>query len=196
MARKAQINRKTKETDIMLNLNLDGRGIYDIRTSIPFLDHMLSLFAKHGLFDLKIKARGDIEIDYHHTVEDIGICLGDAVKKALGAKAGIKRYGTAFVPMDEAIASVSMDISDRPYLVYKVAMPKKSKIKNFEADLIEDFLQAIVNRSGMTLHVSVPYGRNIHHMIEALFKALGRALREATTVDPRIKGVMSTKGRL
>ena len=195
MARKAQINRKTKETDIMLNLNLDGRGIYDIRTSIPFLDHMLSLFAKHGLFDLKIKARGDIEIDYHHTVEDIGICLGDAVKKALGAKAGIKRYGTAFVPMDEAIASVSMDISDRPYLVYKVAMPKKSKIKNFEADLIEDFLQAIVNRSGMTLHVSVPYGRNIHHMIEALFKALGRALREATTVDPRIKGVMSTKGR-
>ena len=196
MARKAQINRKTKETDIMLNLNLDGRGIYDIRTSIPFLDHMLSLFAKHGLFDLKIKARGDIEIDYHHTVEDIGICLGDAVKKALGAKAGIKRYGTAFVPMDEAIASVSMDISDRPYLVYKVAMPKKSKIKNFEADLIEDFLQAIVNRSGMTLHVSVPYGRNIHHIVEAIFKAFGRALREAATVDPRIKGVMSTKGTL
>ena len=196
MARKAQINRKTKETDIMLNLNLDGRGIYDIRTSIPFLDHMLSLFAKHGLFDLKIKARGDIEIDYHPTVEDIGICLGDAVKKALGAKAGIKRYGTAFVPMDEAIASVSMDISDRPYLVYKVAMPKKSKIKNFEADLIEDFLQAIVNRSGMTLHVSVPYGRNIHHIVEAIFKAFGRALREAATVDPRIKGVMSTKGRL
>ena len=196
MARKAQINRKTKETDITLNLNLDGRGIYDIRTSIPFLDHMLSLFAKHGLFDLKIKARGDIEIDYHHTVEDIGICLGDAVKKALGAKAGIKRYGTAFVPMDEAIASVSMDISDRPYLVYKVAMPKKSKIKNFEADLIEDFLQAIVNRSGMTLHVSVPYGRNIHHIVEAIFKAFGRALREAATVDPRIKGVMSTKGRL
>jgi len=196
MARKAQINRKTEETDITLNLNLDGRGIYDIRTSIPFLDHMLSLFAKHGLFDLKIKARGDIEIDYHHTVEDIGICLGDAVKKALGAKAGIKRYGTAFVPMDEAIASVSMDISDRPYLVYKVAMPKKSKIKNFEADLIEDFLQAIVNRSSMTLHVSVPYGRNIHHIVEAIFKAFGRALREAATVDPRIKGVMSTKGRL
>lgn len=196
MARKAQINRKTKETDIMLNLNLDGRGIYDIRTAIPFLDHMLSLFAKHGLFDLKIKARGDIEIDYHHTVEDIGICLGDAVKKALGAKAGIKRYGAAFVPMDEAIASVSMDISDRPYLIYKVAMPKKSKIKNFEADLIEDFLQALVNRSGMTLHVSVPYGRNIHHMVEAVFKAFGRALREAATVDPRIKGVMSTKGKL
>lgn len=196
MARKAQINRKTKETDVMLNLNLDGRGIYDIRTSIPFLDHMLSLFAKHGLFDLKIKARGDIEIDYHHTVEDIGICLGDAVKKALGDKAGIKRYGAAFVPMDEAIASVSMDISDRPYLAYKVAMPKKSKIKNFEADLIEDFLQALVNRSGMTLHVSVPYGRNIHHIVEAVFKAFGRALREAATVDPRIKGVMSTKGKL
>ena len=196
MFRKAQVIRKTKETDIILNLNLDGKGVYDIRTSIPFLDHMLSLFARHGLFDLKIKAKGDIEIDYHHTVEDIGICLGDALKKALGTKAGIKRYGDATVPMDEAVASAAIDISDRPYLVYKAALPKKSKIKNFDADLVEDFLQAVVSRSGITLHVTVPYGRNIHHIIEAVFKAIARALSDAVRLDSRIKGVMSTKGRL
>ena len=196
MFRKAQVIRKTKETDIILNLNLDGKGIYDIRTSIPFLDHMLSLFARHGLFDLKIKAKGDIEIDYHHTVEDIGICLGDALKKALGTKAGIKRYGDATVPMDEAVASAAIDISDRPYLVYKAALPKKSKIKNFDADLVEDFLHAVVSRSGITLHVTAPYGRNIHHIIEAVFKAIARALSDAVRLDPRIKGVMSTKGRL
>lgn len=196
MSRKTQIMRKTKETDIKLNLNLDGRGVYDIETSMPFLDHMLSLFARHGLFDLKIKARGDIEIDYHHTVEDIGICLGDALKKALGNKAGIKRYGSATVPMDEAIASVAVDISDRPYLVYRVALPKKSKIKNFDVDLIEDFLHAVAGRSGITLHVSAPYGRNVHHIIEAVFKAMGRALSQAIEIDARIKGVMSTKGKL
>jgi len=196
MSRKAQIIRKTKETDITVSLNLDGQGVYDIKTSIPFLDHMLSLFTKHGLIDLKIKAKGDIEIDYHHTVEDIGICLGDALKKTLGNKKGIKRYGNVTVPMDEAIASVTLDISERPYLVYKVVLPKKSKIKNFDADLVEDFLQAFVSRSGVTLHIAVPYGRNIHHIIEAIFKALGRALSEAVRVDPRIKGVMSTKGRL
>ncbi|MBI3397945.1 MAG: imidazoleglycerol-phosphate dehydratase HisB [Deltaproteobacteria bacterium] len=196
MPRKAQIVRKTKETDITLNLNLDGKGMYTIDTSIPFLDHMLSLFTKHGLFDLKIKAKGDIEIDYHHTVEDIGICLGDALKKALGNKVGIKRYGSAVVPMDEAIASTTLDISDRPYLVYKVILPKKVKIKNFDPDLMEDFLQAVVNRSGITLHIGVPYGRNMHHIIEAIFKAFGRALKEAVTIDPRIKGVMSTKGKL
>jgi len=196
MFRKAQVIRKTKETDIILNLNLDGKGVYDIRTSIPFLDHMLSLFARHGLFDLKIKAKGDIEIDYHHTVEDIGICLGDALKKALGTKAGIKRYGDATVPMDEAVASAAIDISDRPYLVYKAALPKKSKIKNFDADLVEDFLQAVVSRSGITLHVTAPYGRNIHHIIEAVFKAIARALSDAVRLDSRIKGVMSTKGRL
>ena len=196
MSRKAQIIRKTKETDITVSLNLDGQGVYDIKTSIPFLDHMLSLFTKHGLIDLKIKAKGDIEIDYHHMVEDVGICMGDALKKALGNKKGIKRYGNVTVPMDEAIASVTLDISERPYLVYKVILPKKSKIKNFDADLVEDFLQAFVSRSGVTLHIAVPYGRNIHHIIEAIFKALGRALSEAVRVDPRIKGVMSTKGRL
>lgn len=196
MPRKIQVARKTKETDISLFLNLDGKGSYDIDTSMPFLDHMLSLFAKHGLFDLKIKAKGDIEIDYHHTVEDVGICLGDALKKALGDKAGIKRYGNATVPMDEAIASAAIDISERPYLVYKAAPPKKSRIKNFDADLVEDFFQAVVSKSGITLHVSVPYGRNIHHIIEAVFKAFGRALSEAVRIDARIKGVMSTKGRL
>lgn len=196
MPRKTQVVRKTKETDIVISLNLDGKGIYDIRTSIPFLDHMLTLFARHGLFDLKIKAKGDIEIDYHHTVEDVGICLGDALKKALGSKIGIKRYGSATVPMDEAVAFVAIDISERPYLVYKVVLPKKSKIKNFDADLVEDFFQALVSKSGITLHVSAPYGRNIHHIIEAVFKAFGRALKDAASIDPRIKGVMSTKGRL
>ncbi len=196
MTRKAQVVRKTKETDITLSLNLDGKGIYDVRTSIPFLDHMLSLFTRHGLFDLKINAKGDIEIDYHHTVEDVGICLGDALKKALGGKTGIKRYGSATVPMDEAIASAAIDISERPYLVYKTTLPRKGKIKNFDADLIEDFFQAVVSRSGITLHVSAPYGRNIHHIIEAVFKAFGRALCEAVRIDARIKGVMSTKGRL
>ncbi|HBO84771.1 MAG: imidazoleglycerol-phosphate dehydratase [Deltaproteobacteria bacterium GWC2_42_11] len=196
MPRKAKINRKTKETDISLELNLDGRGVYNIKTPIPFLDHMLSLFARHGLFDLKVKAKGDIDIDYHHTVEDTGICLGDAVKKALGNKKGIKRYGSAAVPMDEAIASVSIDISDRPYLAYKVILPKKAKIKDFDADLAEDFFQAFANRSGMTLHINVPYGRNIHHMIEAIFKAFGRALSEAASINPKIKGIMSTKGKL
>lgn len=196
MARKSKIKRKTQETDIMLDLNLDGKGNYDISTSIPFLDHMLSLFAKHGLFDLKIKAKGDVAVDYHHTVEDVGICLGEALNKALGDKKGIRRYGSIAVPMDEALSSVSLDISDRPYLVYKVNFPKKARIKNFDPDLIEDFLQAFVNRSGITLHINVPYGRNIHHMIEAIFKALGRALSDAVRLDPRIKGVMSTKGRL
>ncbi len=196
MARKSKIKRKTQETDIILDLNLDGKGNYDISTSIPFLDHMLSLFAKHGLFDLKIKAKGDVDVDYHHTVEDVGICLGEALNKALGDKKGIRRYGSIAVPMDEALSSVSLDISDRPYLVYKVNFPKKARIKNFDPDLIEDFLQAFVNRSGITLHINVPYGRNIHHMIEAIFKALGRALSDAVRLDPRIKGVMSTKGRL
>ncbi len=196
MPRKTKVIRKTKETDITLELNLDGKGAYDIKTPLPFLDHMLSLFAKHGLFDLKIKAKGDVDVDYHHTVEDIGICLGDALKKALEDKKGIQRYGFASVPMDEAIACASLDISDRPYLVYKIALPKKAKIKDFDADLVEDFLQAFVSKSGITLHVNVPYGRNIHHMIEAVFKAVGRALKEAVKINPKIKGVMSTKGRL
>lgn len=194
--RKARISRKTKETDIRLALNLDGTGAYSIDTSIPFLDHMLSLMCKHGLFDMKLRAKGDLDIDYHHTVEDTGIVFGTTLKQALKDMKGISRYGQASVPMDEALASVSLDISGRPYLVYTVAFPKRSKIKNFDADLIEDLLQAFVSNAGITLHVVVHYGRNTHHIIEAIFKALGRALRQAITVDPRVKGVPSTKGRL
>jgi imidazoleglycerol-phosphate dehydratase len=194
--RKARIQRKTKETDVQVAINLDGRGDYTIDTSMPFLDHMLSLLSKHGLFDLKIKAKGDIDVDYHHTVEDIGIVFGKAVKQALGSMRGIARYGHATVPMDEALASVSIDISGRPYLVYKVEFSKRSKIKNFDSDLIEDFLQAFVSNSSITLHVGLPYGRNTHHIIEAIFKALGRALSQAVKIDPRVKGVPSTKQRL
>ncbi|MBE0426561.1 MAG: imidazoleglycerol-phosphate dehydratase HisB [Nitrospirae bacterium] len=191
--RSAKVDRKTNETDIKVTLNLDGEGKYTIDTSIPFLDHMLSLMCKHGLFDMKIKAKGDLEVDYHHTVEDTGIVLGKAFKQALGNMKGISRYGQASVPMDEALASVSLDISGRPYLVYKVEFPKRSKIKNFDPDLVEDFLQAFASNSSITLHVASPYGRNTHHIIEAIFKALGRALRQAVAIDPRVKGVPSTK---
>jgi len=194
--RKAAIGRKTKETDISIDINLDGSGKYAINTSIPFLDHMLTLMCRHGLLDLKIRAKGDIEIDYHHTVEDTGITLGKAFRQALGDMKGICRYGMASVPMDEALASVCLDISGRPFLVYKVEFPKKSKLKEFDPDLIEDFLQAFVSAAGITLHVLVPYGRNTHHIIEAVFKALGRALRQASTIDSRVKGVPSTKGTL
>lgn len=194
--RKTKVERKTKETDIAVEINLDGSGNYSINTSIPFLDHMLSLMCRHGLFDAKLKAKGDIEIDYHHTVEDVGIVLGKAIKQALGDMKGISRYGQASVPMDEALASVSLDISGRPYLVYKVEFPKKSKLKDFDPDLIEDFLQAFVSNSSITLHINVLYGRNTHHIIEAIFKGLGRALRQAVTIDPRIKGLPTTKGKL
>lgn len=192
----AEIKRKTKETDITLKINLDGKGQFSIDTSIPFLDHMLSLMSKHGLIDMRLRAKGDIAIDYHHTVEDIGLVIGKAIKDALSDMLGIRRYGNASVPMDEALASISIDISGRPYLLYKVALPKRSKIKNFDADLIEDFLQALISQAGITLHVSVPYGRNTHHIIEAVFKALGMALREAVSIDERVKGVPSTKGRI
>ncbi|GAB4388770.1 MAG: imidazoleglycerol-phosphate dehydratase HisB [Thermodesulfovibrionales bacterium] len=194
--RKAKLKRKTKETDISLELDLDGRGRYSVDTSVAFLDHMLSLMCKHGLLDMKLEARGDIEVDYHHTVEDVGIVLGSAMRKALGEMKGIRRYGSATVPMDEALASVSVDISGRPYLVYRVAFSKKARIKNFDPDLVEDFLQALVSAGGFTLHVNVPYGRNTHHIVEAVFKALGRAVREAASLDPRVEGVPSTKGKI
>ncbi len=194
--RKTRIERKTKETEIKVEVNLDGTGSYHVGTSIPFLDHMLSLMCRHGLLDLTIKAKGDTEIDDHHTVEDTGIVLGKAVKQALGDMKGINRYGQASVVMDESLASVSLDISGRPYLVYRVEFPKKTKLKGFDPDLIEDFLHAFVSHAGITLHVGVPYGRNTHHIIEAVFKALGRALRQAVEIDPRVKGVPSTKGML
>jgi imidazoleglycerol-phosphate dehydratase len=194
--RKASIERKTKETDIKLTINLDGKGQYSINTSIPFFDHMLSLMCKHGIFDMRLKAKGDIDIDFHHTVEDIGIVLGKAIKQALGEMKGISRFGQATVPMDEALASVNIDISGRPFLVYRVSFPKKSKIKSFDPDLIEDFLQALASNSGITIHVEAPYGRNTHHIIEAVFKALGKALRNAVSIDPRMKGLPTTKGQL
>jgi imidazoleglycerol-phosphate dehydratase len=191
--RTARVDRKTKETDIKTEINLDGEGKYSVNTSIPFLDHMLSLMSKHGLFDLKIRAKGDIDIDDHHTVEDVGITLGKALRQALGDMKGITRYGQASVPMDEALAEVRLDISGRPYLIYKVEFPKRSKIKDFDPDLIEDFLQAFVSNGSITLHVQSHYGRNTHHIIEAIFKALGRALKQAVAIDPRVKGVPSTK---
>lgn len=194
--RKSKVQRKTKETAISMELNLDGRGRYSLKSPIPFLDHMLSLLCKHGLFDMTLRATGDVEVDYHHTVEDIGIVLGKALKQSLGTMEGIERYGHALLPMDEALATLSLDISGRPYLVYKVTLPKKARIKDFEVDLVEDFLQAFTSQSGITLHVNVPYGRNIHHIIEAVFKGLGRALREAVSIDPRVKGLPTTKGKL
>lgn len=194
--RKSAIKRKTKETNVSIRLNLDGKGAHQIETSIPFLDHMLSLMSMHGLLDLKLKAVGDVEVDFHHTVEDVGIVLGKALREALGEMQGITRYGTASVPMDEALAEVSLDISGRPYLVYNINIPKRSKIRNFDVDLVEDFLRAFVSKSGITLHINVPYGRNAHHIVEAAFKGLGRALRVAVALDKRIKGVPSTKGTL
>jgi len=194
--RKGNVERKTKETDIKVAINLDGAGTYAIGTTIPFLDHMLSLMSKHGLFDLNVRAKGDTDIDDHHTVEDAGIALGKALKQALGDMKGIARYGQASVPMDETLAAVSLDISGRSYLVYRVEFPKKSKLREFDPDLIEDFMQAFAANAGITLHISVAYGRNTHHIIEAIFKALGRALRQAVAIDPRVKGIPSTKGKL
>jgi imidazoleglycerol-phosphate dehydratase len=194
--RKAKVARKTKETDITVELNLDGTGTYKVSTGIPFMDHMLELMAKHGLMDLKLRAKGDLHIDDHHTVEDVGLALGECIKSALGDMKGIRRYGASSVPMDEALANVALDISGRPYLVYNVCYPKRSKIKAFDVDLVADFMHALVSKSGTTLHINVPYGRNTHHMVEGVFKALGRALREAVEKDPRVKGVPSTKGKL
>ena len=195
MGRKVKISRTTKETGIKLDLNLDGLGKHKISTSIPFLDHMLSLLAAHGLFDLMIQARGDTAVDFHHTVEDIGICLGSALKQALGGKEGVRRYGSAFVPMDESLASVHVDLSGRPHLVYHVPL-RKRKIGDFDTELVKEFFQALVNNAAITLHAQVAYGNNGHHMVESLFKACGRALRQAVSKDEKVRGVPSTKGRL
>ncbi|MSM40434.1 MAG: imidazoleglycerol-phosphate dehydratase HisB [Geobacter sp.] len=195
MARTAAIERVTKETRIKLSIDLDGTGAAKVCTSVPFLDHMLDLFARHGLFDLEVEASGDIDIDFHHTVEDIGIVLGQAIRQALGDKKGIRRYGQATVPMDETLASVATDLSGRPYLVYHVSLPKV-KIGEFDVELAREFFQALVNNLGANLHVNVMYGDNVHHILEACFKATARALDMATQVDPRIEGVMSTKGKL
>ena len=193
--RSVKVTRATKETDIKVQLTLEGKGKSAVKTGIPFVDHMLTLMAAHGFFDLTVDAKGDVEIDEHHTVEDVGIVLGEAFDKALGDRKGIKRYGRGVVPMDEALASVVIDFSNRPFLVYHVNL-KRGTAGRFDAQIIEEFFRAFVNRSGSTLHINVMYGDNTHHIIEAVFKALGQALDEATTLDSRITKVRSTKGIL
>lgn len=195
MSRIASIERNTNETQIKLELQVDGEGKAKIQTPVPFLNHMLDLWTKHGVFDLTIEANGDVDIDDHHTTEDIGICLGIALKDALGDKKGIKRYGNAFVPMDETLAQVVVDLSNRPHLEYRAELPS-AKVGTFDTELVHEFLWKFALEARINLHVIVHYGTNTHHIIEAIFKALARALDEATTVDPRIKGVPSTKGML
>lgn len=193
--RTAKLKRKTKETDIAIDLNLDGKGNYDINTSIHFLDHMLNLCAFHGLMDMKIRATGDIEVDYHHLMEDLGITLGEAIKKAVGDKKGIKRYGEATIPMDESLARVVIDLSGRPYLVYKVK-PLRGNLRGLETSLFEDFFRSLSNHSLMNLHIVVEYGKDLHHIFEAIFKAFGRALKDAVSIDSRVKRLPTTKGKL
>lgn len=195
MERIATVDRKTNETNIQLSLGIDGEGFSELETGVPFLTHMLDLFAKHGQFDLKVDAKGDIEVDDHHTTEDIGICLGQALREALGDKRGIKRYGNAFVPMDEALAQVVVDLSNRPHLELRGEFPSQ-KVGTFDTELVHEFLWKFALEARMNLHVVVHYGKNTHHIIEAIFKAMARALDEATTIDPRVKGIPSSKGML
>lgn len=196
MDRKSVVSRQTLETQIQLEINLDGQGTVEVDTGIPFFDHMLSMVGKHGLIDLKIVAKGDLEIDGHHTVEDVGISLGQAFKEALGDKKGIKRYGYSIMPMDEALALVTLDISGRPYLVYDVDLPVEM-IGTYDSVLTVEFLQAFVTNAGITMHVKMFAGRNAHHMVEAIFKGLAKALMEAVEINPRAAGAIpSTKGML
>lgn len=193
--RKAVVDRKTKETQIRIELSVDGAGVVDLHTGVPFLDHMLTLFAVHGFFDITLHAEGDLEIDAHHTVEDIGICMGEALSRALGERKSIRRYGHAMVPMDEACARAVLDISNRPYLVLD-APGLTDRVGQFETELLPEFFRAVCLRAGLTLHIQVLYGQNTHHMIEAVFKAFGRALDEATRLDERRTDVPSSKGML
>jgi imidazoleglycerol-phosphate dehydratase len=193
--RVASVARTTKETDVRLTLGLDGNGRSEVSTGVPFLDHMLELFARHGFFDLTVQAKGDLHVDYHHTVEDVGLVLGQALRQALGEKAGIRRFGEATVPLDEALVQTVVDLSGRPFLVYDVTIAQQ-KIGQFDVELIHDFLLALVNQAGMNLHVRMLSGRNPHHVVEATFKGLARALDVAVQRDPRLVGVLSTKGTL
>lgn len=194
--RTSSIERKTAETDIRLVFAVDGTGTSRIATGIGFFDHMLTLFSRHGLFDLDLDAKGDLEVDFHHTVEDTGIVLGQAVAKALGNKAGIRRYGCAHVPMDEALVRAVVDLSGRPYFAYDVPPSVEPVGGNFSFQLVEEFLRAFSTNAAMNLHVSILAGRDAHHMAEGVFKALARALDEATSLDPRVTGIPSTKGSL
>lgn len=195
MNRSITVKRATKETKVKVMLNLDGSGEHEVESGVPFFDHMLTQIARHGFFDLTVQATGDLDIDAHHTVEDIGICLGDAFKQALGDKVGIRRYGRGTMPMHESLASVVLDFSGRPYLVYNVVLPKV-QVGNFELELVEEFFTAFCNHSGANVHVNLAYGDNLHHIVEAIFKAFARALDEATQLDSRIHGVLSSKGAL
>ena len=193
--RTATVTRSTKETTVELTLGVDGSGRYDVQTGVPFLNHMLELFTKHGFFDLTVRASGDIDVDDHHTVEDVGLTLGEAFRDALGAKEGIRRFGEATVPLDEALTSVVVDLSGRPFLAYDLKT-RQTRVGSFDIELVHDFLLALVNQLGMNLHVRMLAGRNPHHIIEAAFKAFARAMDLATQRDPRVVGVLSTKGTL
>jgi len=193
--RKADIHRKTKETDIQLSLNLDGSGKYSVKTPIPFFNHMIELFAKHAVADLTLKATGDVDVDDHHLVEDVGITLGECIRKALGDKAGIRRYGFFTLPMDETLTTVAIDFCDRPAIVYNSPV-KSGKIKSFDMELVEHFFESFTSAARVNLHVNVHYGRIKHHVVESIFKALAKAVDMATQIDPRVKGVLSTKGKL
>ncbi|MBI3988792.1 MAG: imidazoleglycerol-phosphate dehydratase HisB [candidate division NC10 bacterium] len=195
MTRTAKIHRKTAETHISIQVDLDGRGESSVQTGMPFFDHMLAQLAKHGLFDLMVEAQGDLEVDYHHTVEDVGITLGEAFEKALGEKVGIQRYGSALVPLDEALVSVAVDLSGRPYLVYQ-APQLSGTIGSFHTELVKEFFRAFATHVKANLHITVQYGENRHHIVEAMFKGVARALDQATAIDPRRSGIPSTKGKL
>jgi imidazoleglycerol-phosphate dehydratase len=195
MDRKGRVERKTKETDIKVELELDGSGKAEVETGMPFLNHMLDSFSRHGLFDLKLRAKGDIEVDYHHTVEDVGLALGQAFKESLGDKHGIRRFGEASCPLDETLAKVVVDLSGRPYLSYNVKI-RPGRVGNFDTDLPHEFFAAFANQLGMNLHIDVVRGENPHHIIEACFKAFARAMDMATQLDGRLQGVLSTKGSL
>jgi len=193
--RQATIQRKTSETEVSVAMNLDGKGEGCIDTSVPFLNHMLNLFARHGLLDLTIRSQGDIQIDDHHLVEDVGICLGQTVRKALGDRKGISRYGMALVPMDESLCSVAMDLSGRPYMIWHAELGE-ARIGEFDPALLREFFKSFSDHSGITLHINLIYGTNSHHMAEAIFKAFARAFRAAIAMDERVEGVLSTKGSL
>ena len=194
--RRAKIERKTTETQISAAVNLDGTGVYDVETGIGFLDHMIEQLARHGLFDITLKAKGDLHIDFHHTTEDTGIVLGQAVAKALGERKGIRRYGEATIPMDETMSRVALDASNRPYLIWKVAFPR-DKLGEMDTELFKEWFQAFAQHAGLTLHVENLYGENSHHIVESCFKGLARALRQAVEIDPRrADAVPSTKGKL
>jgi imidazoleglycerol-phosphate dehydratase len=195
MERRSTIHRRTAETDITVGLDLDGSGTHAIHTGIAFLDHMLSMVARHGFFDLEVQAEGDLAVDYHHTVEDVGICVGQAFHQAMGSKQGMRRYAAASVPLEETLAAAVVDFCDRPYLVYNVALPA-GRIGTFDVELVETFFLGFTSHSRATLHLNLQYGRNRHHIAEALFKAFSRAADEAVKLDPRLTGLLTTKDAL